>query len=160
MGRKIYYEPYNRVLVELRQSQGVATIYRDGAWRKIVYQLKKNEIIGMAVDQDVEKFDGIFVSFFGRPAWTTTAPAKISLATGAALIPMFMLHQGGKYKLWMDEVILPEAYAAATDPVKTMNQQWSLAIEKCVRQNLAQWAWMHNRWKTTPEVVQKGNQHD
>jgi Kdo2-lipid IVA lauroyltransferase/acyltransferase len=103
VGRRIYYEPYDRVLVSLRRSGLVETIYRDESPRQILEVLKRNHLIGMTTDQDIDSLDGIFIPFLGRDALTAVAPAKISLASGAPILPTFLVHDRGGYRLWFGQ---------------------------------------------------------
>ncbi|OGW81126.1 MAG: hypothetical protein A3G33_10140 [Omnitrophica bacterium RIFCSPLOWO2_12_FULL_44_17] len=155
IARKIYYEPFDKVLVSLRKYGRFGTIYRDGGLRQIISVLKKNGIIGIVPDQDVEKLDSIFVDFLGRPAWTPTAPAKISLATGSWIVPMFMIHEKNHYRMYIEKPILPIENMPKEEAIHRMTEQWSAAVEKFVRRYPDQWAWMHNRWKTQekPEEI-------
>ncbi len=152
VGRRIYYEPFNRVLVALRKSVNVETIYRDGGLRRILKVLQGNGIVGMVVDQDVEKLDGVFVSFFGKPAWTPAAPVKISIATGAPILPMFVIREGNRYRLYIEDAICPEKTDNGEEAVQAMTQRWSDVVEKYVRRYPEQWVWMHDRWKTKPDL--------
>ena len=52
VGRRIYYEPYNRWIVGLRSSVGIRTIYQNEAVRQIHAHLKAGEIVGLLPDQD------------------------------------------------------------------------------------------------------------
>ena len=152
VGRRIYYEPFNRVLIALRKSVGISTIYRIGALREIFKELRENHWIGMLVDQDIASLDGIFVPFFGREAWTPTAPAKIAIATGAAILPLFMIRESGsRYRLFIEDPILPNG--DSEDEVRSITELWSRVVENYVRRYPDQWVWMHNRWKTRPEMV-------
>lgn len=155
IGRRIYYEPFNQVIVKLREGVGVRTIYRDESPRKMLQVLLKNQILGIVADQDVDSIEGTFVPFFGVPAYTPTAPAKLSIASGAPIVPAFMIRQGRKYRLFMEEPIYPEVKDSKEEAVQDMTARWAEAVEDRVRRFPEQWGWMHDRWKTRPGDVKK-----
>lgn len=151
VGRRIYYEPYNRVLVSLRKSALVTTVYRDESPRKVLAELKANHVVGMSADQDIDNLEGVFVSFFGKPAWTPTGPAKVALASGAAIVPAFMIHEKDYYRLFIEDPIWPVKNESKEEAIRLMTEAWSQVVEHYVRLYPDQWVWMHNRWKTRAE---------
>lgn len=155
LARRIYYEPYNQWIVGLRAALKVPTIYRDDASREILKTLMRNEIIGLLPDQDIDSLKGVFVPFFGRPAYTPVAPARLSMGSGAPIVPNFLIRvPGGKYKVITGTVIDPASYTEARDEAAAkMTQEWMNQFEKVIREYPGQWAWMHPRWKTTPESL-------
>ena len=152
LGRRIYYEKFNEVLVKLRSSGLVTTIYRDESPRKVLAALKANHVIGISADQDIDSLEGIFVPFFGKPAWTPTGPAKLAHASGAAIVPAFMIHEGDQYHLYLEDAIVPDPNMSKEEAVQKMTEAWSQVVEKYVRRFPDQWVWMHNRWKTAPQA--------
>lgn len=152
IARRIYYEPFNRWIVGLRNSVNVPTIYRDESPRELLKILKRGGIVGILPDQDIDSLKSVFIDFLGRPAYTPVAPAKLSLASGAPILPNFLIRtERGKYKLWMGDPIDPENFSESADPVLEMTRAWMKTCEKIIREYPDQWAWMHNRWKTRPE---------
>lgn len=153
VARKVYYEPFNRILVRLRQSGLVRTIYHDGPPRAVLAELRANHVVGMSADQDIDRVDGIFVPFFGKPAWTPTAPAKIALASGAAIVPMFLIHWREGYHLFVEEPIWPEWSHSKEEAIERITVAWSEVVERFIRRFPDQWVWMHHRWRTSPEAA-------
>lgn len=156
LARRIYYEPYNQWVVGLRSRMNVRTIYRDGASREILDILAKNQIVGLLPDQDIEGIRGVFVPFFGRPAYTPVAPVRLALSSGAPIVCNFMIRQpGDRYKIVLGNVIRPKIEGSRDEAVQHYTALWMNEFEKVIRMYPEQWAWMHNRWKTKPEKVQK-----
>ncbi len=151
VGRRIYYERFDQILVALRRTALVSTIYRDESPRQILSELRQNHVVGMSADQDIDSLEGIFVPFFGRPSWTPAGPTKIALASGAAIVPAFMVHEGDHYRLWIEEAILPVEGVPKDEALRQMTKAWSEVVERYVRLYPNQWVWMHNRWKTKAE---------
>jgi len=152
VGRRIYYEPYNRWIVGLRRSVGVETIYQDEAVRKIHQHLKAGEIVGLLPDQDMDKVRGIFVDFFGKPAYTSIAPVKFAMSLGAPMLPAFMVRlPGDRYKLILGKLIRPKMDGDRDAAVRKYTEAWMRSFEEVIRQYPGQWGWMHDRWKTKPE---------
>jgi len=155
IGRRIYYEPYNRWIVGLRDSVRVRTIYQNQAVREVYKFLKSGGIIGLLPDQDRDSVRGIFVDFFGTPANTTVAPVKFSMSSGAPILPAFMVRMpGDRYKLLLGDLIRPKIEQGdRAASIRKYTEAWMKDFEKVIRQYPEQWGWMHDRWKTRPEAT-------
>lgn len=148
VGRRIYYDKYNDLIVGARLEKGVPTFYQDDNPRELLRQLRKGGVIGIVADQDVEKLEGVFVDYFGRPAYTPVAPIRIAQVSGAPILVGALIRKGDRY----EAVYHPEPIRVPRDAdektLLRLTQEWSKALEDIIRQYPAQWVWMHNRWKT------------
>lgn len=153
IGRRIYYEPYNRWIVGLRSAVNVRTIYQDEAVRQVYKQLRAGDIVGILPDQDRDRVRSIFVDFFGRPAYTSVAPVKFAMASGAPILPAFMIRMpGNRYKLLLGKLIRPKIEAGdRTASIRKYTEAWMKDFEEVIRRYPDQWGWMHDRWKTKPD---------
>jgi len=151
IGRRIYYEPFNRVLEKIREGAGAKVFYRDESPKPILSALKKNQIVGVLPDQDVDSLDGVFIPFFGKLAYTPSAPAKLSLASGAPILPLFMIRRESRYELQCGDIIWPEEGASKEEAVLKITKRISNVIESYVKQYPEQWVWMHRRWRSRPQ---------
>ncbi|MBI4387723.1 MAG: lysophospholipid acyltransferase family protein [Candidatus Omnitrophica bacterium] len=158
IARKIYYEPFNRVLEGIRLATGAQIFYRDASPKSILKVLRSNRPIGILPDQDVDSIEGVFVPFFGELAYTPSAPAKISRASGAPILPTFMVREGKGYRLIGRDLIWPEDFNSESDPIMSMTKQWSSVVESVIREYPEQWVWMHRRWKTRPKQTEEAKQ--
>jgi KDO2-lipid IV(A) lauroyltransferase len=147
VARKQKFQPLTILLENLRTRTGNSVIYTDGAARGIYFRLKKNEAIGILMDQSVQPRDGALVKFLGRKAWTTTMPATIATRTGAAMVPGFGHREGSRHVVTFYPEIVPDEHA---DPAKT-----TLLLNRCIDRQIArypdQWLWAYRRWKRSPE---------
>lgn len=150
VGRKINYEKYNEAIVNLRGSATLKTLYQDTPPREFLRVLHSNHILGISADQDLDWAEGVFVPFFGRPAYTLTAPVKLAIASGAPIVPVFLPREGGRYRLIVDEPIRVETIGTREETIREYTARWSRVIEKVISAYPDQWAWMHRRWKTSP----------
>ncbi|MFA6599711.1 MAG: lysophospholipid acyltransferase family protein [Candidatus Omnitrophota bacterium] len=151
VGRRIYYEPYQRWIVRIRESVKMRLVDRSEGAREILSCLKRGEVVGLLPDQDVDSLPGIWVDFFGRPAYTMTAPVKLSLKTGAPMVAGFLVREpGDRYRLVFSEAIRPVVETTFEEAVKKYTIRWMRDFEAVIRQYPGQWMWMHDRWKTRP----------
>ena len=115
--------------------------------RPILQALRRNEAVGILVDQNVVPENGAFVDFFGQPACSGTTFAKIAARSGAAVIPGFAF--------WSEEEqrhilhFYPEVPMTGDLDADTAAIQ--KAVEQAIREHPDQWLWIHRRWKTRPE---------
>jgi len=114
--------------------------------RSIFEALKRNQPVGILVDQNASAENGAFVSFFGTPACANLTFAKLAWRSGAAVIPGFALwsEEENRYilKFWPEVVLTGDA---VEDTARIQ-----LAIETAIREAPEQWLWIHRRWKTRP----------
>lgn len=114
--------------------------------RGLVRAIKSGDSIAMLVDQKMN--DGIEVPFFGKPAMTANAIAKLSLQYNYPIIPCQIIRIKGSYF----KAILhpPVDYSKSGDTEKdcyNIMLKINQVIENWIRENPDQWFWFHNRWK-------------
>lgn len=139
----------DRIVLRVRSVSGNIPIPKERAMRAILRHLKENGILGIMLDQNMAWNEGVFVDFFGRPACTTTGLALLALHTNAPVLPGYIVRlPDGRYRL----VIGPEVeitHSGDHDADILINtQRFTKVIEEIVRQDPAQWLWIHQRWKT------------
>lgn len=141
--------PYlNRLLERARGRFGNRVIYKQGALRGIVSELKKGGTVGILMDQAVVAEEGIIIDFLGRPAWTTKVPALIARKTGAAAIPAFIHREGpGRHVVTVYPEIELSRSADSDEALVQDTKEFSSRIEKHIQDHPEQWLWMHRRWK-------------
>jgi KDO2-lipid IV(A) lauroyltransferase len=153
VARRVYYEKYDRLLVSLRRSKGFRVFYRDESPKAVLLTLRNNEVVGILADQDVRKLDGVFVDFFGKPAYTPTAPVLLAMKSGAPLIPARIVRNGRTHRIIIDEPLKLRRSGDKAADIRYNTQLWSDEIERYIREHPDQWVWMHRRWRTKPEDV-------
>ena len=154
LARRLRYPEYESFLINLRGSRGVST-YARGSLKEIANVLRANQIIGMLPDQDMESLEGVFVDFFGHPAYTPIGPAALSLMTGAPIVPCFMIREGTRFRLVVEPPVVTPQGVDRTQAMTTLTQAWSRVVESYIRRYPEQWVWMHRRWKTQPSTVHR-----
>jgi len=94
----------------------------------------------------------VWVPFFGKLAKTPRAAADLALRTGAVPMLGFCTRVGPlKYRITMQEVPLPTSEGEAA--VVALTTALTEGIEQQIRAHPEQWVWIHQRWKSPPEVV-------
>jgi len=133
-----------RLVEGLRTVMGSETVPKGRAARALVATLKRGEPIGLLVDQYAGR-SGFWVPFFGRPASTVAAPARMALRFKAPLRPLVLVRKGLlRYELRILPDIPPEG--TAEELTAAMNR----AFEEVIRELPEQWLWLHKRWKGHP----------
>lgn len=156
VARRLRYEPFQKWIESLRRSILLEAVYRDESPRKIFEILKRNEIIGILPDQDIDTLKGIFVDFFGRPAYTSVAPVKLALSSGAPIVTTFLIRlPHDRYQVMIGDVIRPQVKTTREAAIHEYTQKWMASCEAVIRRYPDQWGWMHNRWKTAPSKYKK-----
>jgi KDO2-lipid IV(A) lauroyltransferase len=133
-------------LLRFRARFGTRTIVRGrpGAARELLRAVRTGGGLGMLIDQDT-RVEGVFVDFFGRPAWTPIGAADLALRFRATVLPTFIERRpDGDHRATIHPPLdLPADPAAAT-------QAMTATIEAQVRRVPGQWVWMHRRWRRQP----------
>ena len=141
--------PYlNRELQSSREQFGNRTIPKRGAARRMLETLREGGIVGILIDQRVQPQEGIEVPFFGRPALTTPVLARLSLRTGAPVLPVAIFPEPrGRYRFVAHPPIFPPEGAQGDDAAVELTRRYLEVAEQDIRRHPEQWLWMHRRWE-------------
>jgi KDO2-lipid IV(A) lauroyltransferase len=136
-----------------RESMGIGCIPRGRSVRDALRCLKRNELLGILADIDT-RVDGVFVDFFGRPAFTPRGPMSIALKTGAALVPAFIIRQSDDtHRVVIEKALKLRITGVLEEDIRVNTARFTKIIESYIRQYPEQWIWIHQRWKTRPSRV-------
>ncbi len=137
------------LVLAVRSALGGGTIVRGGAAaaRQLLELLRRGGGLCMLIDQDT-RVEGVWVPFFGRPAFTPVGAARIALRRQAAALPVFDERRpdGTHLVRILPALDLPDDETEATALM-------TAAIEAQVRRRPEQWVWWHKRWRRQPPLV-------
>jgi len=153
VARRIYIEALDRMLTEMRGRLGVKTLYRDGSMRSMIRCLQNNQLLAILPDQDVRRIQGIFVDFFGHPAYTPTGPALLAIGSGSPLIVVRNIRQKGRPLLTIDPPVYADRAVPREEEVRRLVTHYTKRLEEFIREHPTQWVWTHRRWRTRPESL-------
>ncbi len=153
IGRRIYYDKYDKILVGIRNKMKLRTIYRDESSRAILRALKEKNFVGFVVDQDVETVDGVYAEFFGRPAYTPSAPIRLALRLDIPVTPFFIVREGMKHRIIIEPPLELVKTGDVEKDILVNTQQWVTIQENYIRRYPQCWVWNHKRWKTALKSV-------
>ena len=111
--------------------------------RSLIKALKRGEAVGLLPDQAPKVGEGVWLDFFGKPAYTMTLAARLT-ETGAATIFAWAerLPKGAGYHLHLRSAET-ELTGVTVDRAKQINFE----IESLIRQCPEQYLWGYNRYK-------------
>jgi len=146
--------PYiDRLVQTYRTLHGNKTVSKDDFIRGLLAAMRAGESVGILMDTNMTPPQGVFVNFFGIPAYTASGLARIALRTDAAVLPGFTVWEErlGKYVLRFDPAL--ELIRSGNDEADIVanTAMFTGVIEEHIRRYPDQWLWLHRRWKTRPE---------
>ena len=124
---------------------------RDESVKPIIRAMREGLPFFMLPDMDFGAKNAEFVPFFGIPAATLTAPARIAAATGAKIIPVIATYLPN-YQGWKVAFYPPWEDYPGTDMVEA-TRKMNAFIEARVLEAPAEYFWTHKRFKTRPPGV-------
>lgn len=141
-----------RLLQRFRPADQLRAVPANGQGvRSLLRTLKSSGVIGILPDQVPSQGEGVWASFFGRPAYTMTLPVRLAQATKAPLVWVLAVRRPGGwslvFKAWgLGEARpLDEANSTALD-VQAMNHQ----LEDLIALAPEQYLWGYNRYRGRP----------
>ncbi len=140
----------DKAVREARIRSGNRVVERKGGAMEMMRLLRKNWHVGVPLDLDVRR--GVFVDFFGKLASTSDGVARLARATGAPVVPCFMVREGDttRHKIEINPAIEMVKTSDAESDIRENTQRFVKAIEKAIREHPDHWNWIHRRWKTRP----------
>lgn len=141
----------NPIAERLRRRTGVELIDKRGALRPVLTALARGGMVGILLDQNAARSEGVFVPFFGSPASTSRSVALLALRTGAPVVPIFARREAdGRHRIMVQAPLDPPKTSDREAAVAELTARCTEVIEAAIREAPEQWLWMHNRWRTRP----------
>ena len=114
--------------------------------REIISRINDGYSIALMMDQRVS--EGQKISFFNKPAFTTTIPAQLALKYNCKLVPILLERKESvNFEMTVYEPYKIEKTGNDDEDTKNITLKINQIIEKMIIKNPAQWLWSHNRWK-------------
>jgi Kdo2-lipid IVA lauroyltransferase/acyltransferase len=141
----------DRLATRMRERSEVDLIDKRAALRPVMRALAGGAMVGILLDQNAARREGVFVPFFGHPASTSKSLAVLALRTESPIVPAFIHRED----TGMHRVVVgaPLAFPPSGDveaAVAILTARCTEAIEAAIRAVPDQWLWMHDRWRTRP----------
>ena len=135
-------------LERLRGLFGNRALGKENITREVLRQLKRGGAVGILIDQRTLEDEGVQVPFFGHPAWTHPALARLCVRTGAPVVPIWGLWDApGRYTVRFDPPVFPDELEPADRDEIALTARLTGLIEGVIRERPAQWLWFHDRWR-------------
>lgn len=124
-------------------------IAREAGIKPIIRAMREGRPFLMLPDMDFGRRESVFVPFFGVPAATLTAPARLTMATGGQVIPVVTRFLPD-YQGWQVIFYPPwDSYPGAD--IEAATARMNTFIEDRILETPSEYFWSHKRFKTRPE---------
>lgn len=143
---------FDRALLRgrLRFNHPIALSRQEGV-RAALVELRKGMPFYYLPDMDFGARDAVFVPFFGVPAATVTAPARLARLARARVIPCIARMTPTGYTIELH----PPRTDYPTGDLEADTRRMNACIEEHVRRFPEQYYWLHKRFKTRPPGAER-----
>jgi len=138
-------EKVNELREAVRHERGIHYIYVDKddssplAIVEAVNALRRNEVLAILADRDGSSHT-ILINFFGQPTNIPVGAAYLALASGAPIIPVFVLKENGSYSTIMEEPIyVSGGHGERGNAIRSGMEKLLAVFERYIRAYPDQW---------------------
>jgi len=123
-----------------------------GTGKMIEDAVNNGELVGLYMDQESRRGQGVFVKFFGRDACSHVVPGYLAWKNDVPMVPHWLVRKKPGY---VRAIFREPIKYELTDDVDENNRRVAQAIadeiESAIREYPEQWLWAHNRWRRRPD---------
>ena len=136
------------ILTRLRSSTGNTVIEKRDAPRAMLRALRSGGSVGILNDQHAHPPDAVTAPFFGRPAATSSALARLADRTEALVVPAYAIRVApARWRLTFEPALDVRTLSREERGVERLTARLNGILEEMIRRNPEQWLWLHNRWR-------------
>lgn len=144
MFREMNNPVFNKAMMKARAKHSEGIMLQEDP-RTMVRALRNNKVVWYAPDQDFGPNPSIYASFFGIPAATIPATARLVKMSGAAVIPFIPKRDdNGDYTLTLKAPLKDFPIGDDLADAQRIND----ILEREIRKMPDQYFWVHRRFKT------------
>lgn len=138
------------LMIRLRARMGIRVVTRGQRLRPIYDGLARGASVAIIADQNAKD---VTAPFFGHPTGTFDGPARIALRSGAPMLFFSCVRDPhGAFDVRSHGHVWPEPTGDREADVRRLAAAMNAHLEAIIRAHPEQWLWMHNRWRSSPEV--------
>lgn len=147
--------PMRRLVNQLRSAHGAQLLSPDRAGLMAMTRaLRANEIVALAGDRGVST-TGVWVRFFGKPAFLPAGAAALALRTQAVILPVFTSRlEDSRVQLWVGPPVEYSRTGNFDADVVSVTQKIVARFEETLRDHTEQWVVVREVWGVGPEPPQ------
>ncbi len=136
-----------------RERCGTKILRKSTAGFEVLRAFKQQALIVLPIDQNASGRMAVFVDFFSRPASSSVGLATLALKFGAAVLPAFLVREGGtpRHRIILLPPVEPVRTGNLEKDLQETTQKFTRVFEQMVAQYPEHWLWLHKRWKRQPE---------
>lgn len=144
---------WDQIVTERREWAGNRVIRKFDSAKEVMREIRRGTMVGILIDQNVDRHKGILVDLFTEKAYTTDGIARMALALRTNIHPVFIFRHPEKkfhHTLRFGPAIPMDPNAPREEEVVRLTRSCNEELEKVIREDPTQWLWFHRRWKTRP----------
>lgn len=131
-------------MVQRKIGQEVLTKGQGDA-RKVLASLRRGDHLFILTDQKMNR--GVSVPFFGKPAMTAPAAARMALRFQCPLVPARVERLGGvRFRITYYPPMQLPSTKDSPEAVRSLLCNMNEMLEGWIKERPEQWLWLHNRW--------------
>ena len=141
----------DRLMLAVRSVMGVRMVPAKRLIREVLRLRGAPHVLGMVADQVPTSSAGrVWLSFLGRETAFYPGPAEIArLGNYCAYFAAQRRVRRGYYQVHFEAINQPGEIL----DVPTFTRRYAACVEALVREQPAEWAWTHRRWKLQPPAL-------
>lgn len=139
------------IVTEHRQWAGNTVIRQTDSAREVMRFLRRKVLVGILIDQNVDRHRGVLVDFFSRKTYTTDGIARLALAMRAAIHPGFIFGDPSRkfhHVLRFGPAVRIDYRAPREEEIPRVTRRCNEELEKAIREAPDHWIWFQPRWKS------------
>lgn len=152
------------IVTERRQWAGNTVIRQTESARGVMRFLRRKVLVGILIDQNVDRHKGVPTDFFSRKTYTTDGIARLAVAMRAAIHPGFIFGDPTRkfhHVIRFGPALRIDYGAPRDEEIRKVTRRCNEELEKAIREAPDHWIWLHPRWKSRhpdePDVYREGS---
>lgn len=137
-------------VTRIRSWPGNRVLSKQHSMRRILRGLSRGNDVGLLIDQNTQRKDGVFVPLFGRLASTHAGVAALALRTSHPVVPGFIYpaRRRGHYVIRFYPAVELVRTGNDAEDARNNTARFNRYIEEMVREFPHCWLWGHRRFHT------------
>lgn len=141
-------EKVNKFFINQREMGNFKSIEIGASLRGCYKALKNNELLALLGDRNFSS-SGLMTEFFGKPSLMPKGPSILSIRTGAAVVPTFVIREKDDiFRMTFEKPIYPQTGADEDSESKKLTKQYLQSTENAIRQYPDQWYVFKRFWES------------